>query len=174
MKNSVNGITVSPKELRFSLLAKEENRTLTATLTPKDSTLEITNPTMFWSTSDSRIATVKSAAIAKDAATNTVTVSAVITALKQGTVTITATTQDGNKKAQCKVTVTLPTLKQKGQTIEGNAGDTYQLSFDGFDENDPMDTDDITFTSSNENIASVDGNGLITMKKAGFAASRSL
>lgn len=169
VKNSVNGITVSPKELRFSLLAKEANRTLTATLTPKDSTLEITNPTVIWSTSDSRIATVKSAAIAKDAATNTVTVSAVITALKQGTVTITASTQDGNKKAQCKITVTLPTLKQKGQTIEGNAGDTYQLSFDGFDENDPMDTDGITFTSSNENIASVDGNGLITMKKVGFA-----
>lgn len=166
-KNSVDKITLSKTALSLSLLDKKaESRTITATITPKDPTHTITNPTVIWSTSNSSIASVESTTATSDKETNTVTIAALITAKKQGSITITATTQDGNKKAQCKITVTLPALVQKGQTLEGEAGDTRQLTFHP----QPESMEGITFMSSNEHIASVDGNGLITMKKPGLAA----
>lgn len=167
LKNSVDKITLSKTALSLSLLDKKaESRTITATITPKDPTHTITNPTVIWSTSNSSIASVESTTATSDKETNTVTIAALITAKKQGSITITATTQDGNKKAQCKITVTLPALVQKGQTLEGEVGDTRQLTFHP----QPESMEGITFLSSNEHIASVDGNGLITMKKPGLAA----
>ncbi len=167
LKNSVDKITLSKTDLSFSLLdQKAESRTITATITPKDPTHTITNPTVIWSSSNSSIAAVESTTAVNDKETNATIITAVITAKKQGTVTITATAQDGNKKAQCRVTVTLPALIQKGQTLEGEVGDTRQLTFNP----QPESMEGITFKSSNEHVASVDGNGLITMKKPGLAA----
>lgn len=167
VKNSVNGISMTKKTHSISLLDKRpESITLTATITPKDQTKPLTNHTVIWTSSNSSIAAVEASETSTtDNKTNTVTVSAVISAKKQGQVTITAVTQDGNKRAQCKVTITMPNLTQNGQTIEGKVGDTYQLTIDPQSEN----MEGVTFTSSNDNIASVNEKGLITMKKMGLA-----
>ena len=173
-KNSVDKITLDKNKLSFSLLdTKPESRTLTATLTPKDPTQMITNPTVIWTTSNSDIATVEvweDSGSEENNTTQAETVRVVINARKQGTVTVTAIAQDGNKRAQCNVTITLPTLTQKGKTIEGTVGDTYQLTFVGYEDPEhPMDMEGIAFTSSKPNIASVDETGKITMKKIGPA-----
>lgn len=171
LKNSVKGITLDPKSLMISI-AEKEKRTLTATITPKDPSLKMTNPTVIWSSSNSNIATVE--AVAADSAgtegdaDNNITVTAVITPKKVGKVTVTATTQDGNKKAKCEIQISVPVLEQADQTIKGKAGDTYQLTFvkNG---NDEIDSNGIGFESDNPKVASVDAKGLITMNKMGGA-----
>lgn len=169
IKNSIKEISMA-KELSVSLLTREADRTLTATLTPVDDTKIISNPTVIWTSSNSSIATAEISAVNKNETTNEVTVSALITAKKEGTVKITATTQDGNKKAVCTVKITLPTLKEKGQTIAGKVGDTHQLTVDGIDDpNQLADIESISFTSSKPNIASVNKAGIITMHKIGPA-----
>lgn len=170
LKNSVKGITLEPKSLDISF-AEKEKRTLTATITPNDPSLKITNPTVIWSSSNSKIATVE--AVAADPAgmesnaDNHITATAVITAKKVGKVTITATTQDGNKKAKCEITISVPTLEQAGKTIKGKAGDTYQLTFKNG--NNETGSEGIGYESDNPKVASVDGKGLITMHKMGGA-----
>lgn len=169
VKNSIKEISMA-KDLSVSLLAKEANRTLTATLTPVDDTKIISNPTVIWTSSNSSIATAEISAVNKNETTNEVTVSALITAKKEGTVRITATTQDGNKRAVCTVKITLPTLKEKNQTIAGKAGDTHQLTVEEIDDpNQLANIESISFTSSNPNIASVNETGKITMHKIGPA-----
>lgn len=174
LTNRVAKITLDQTKLNISL-AEKEKRTLTATLTPKDASQKITNPTVIWSTSNSNIATVEAVNTATGDNTDTETdtkndniVTAAITVKKAGTVTITATTQDGNKKATCKITISVPTLKEKGQTIKRKTGETYQLSFVGF-ETQEMDTTGIEFESDNPTVASVNTHGLITMNRFGLA-----
>ena len=82
----VTGITVSPSTL--ALTAGGAHATLSATVAPDNAT----NKTVHWSSSDPAKATV-------DDATGEVT------PLAAGTVTITATTEDGQKTATCEVTV---------------------------------------------------------------------
>lgn len=170
VKNSVKGITLDQKSLDISF-AEKEKRTLTATITPNDPSLKITNPTVIWSSSNSKIATVE--AVAADLAgtesndDNHINVTAVITAKKVGKVTITATTQDGNKKAKCELMISVPVLEQAGQTIKGKAGDTYQLTFKNG--NNETSFEGIGYESDNPKVASVDNKGLITMHKMGGA-----
>lgn len=80
----VTGLELNKTELTLEIDASE---TLTATVTPKDAT----DPTVTWTTSDDKIATV---------------VGGKVTGVKVGTATITATA--GEKSATCKVTVIDP------------------------------------------------------------------
>ncbi len=168
--NSVKGITLDRTTLSFYLQDKEEKRTLTATITPKDASMDISNPTVIWSSSNNNIATVKTGIVKKadpgDNTQNNMTVTGIITAKKAGSITITAATQDGNKRAQCKVTIEMPVFDQADQTIKGKTGDTYQLTFSG------ANMDGIAFESDNPKVVSVDEKGLLTMKKPGMAAIR--
>lgn len=75
-------ITIDPKELKMEVGEKE---TLTATLTPEDTTVPIT-----WTSSNEKIATVDNG---------------IVTAKKAGKATITATIPNG-ESASCEVTVT--------------------------------------------------------------------
>lgn len=160
--NRVKGIKLNTFALSISLREKEK-RTLIATMTSTYETLPIANPTVIWSTSNSSVATVETGSV--DGAT----VTAVINAKKAGSVTITATTQDGNKKAQCKVTiVNAPVLKQAGMVIEKEEGETYQLEFET-DGSQQVSTSGIEWESSNTEVVSVDKNGLLKMKKMGAA-----
>lgn len=120
---------------------------LKATLSKK-STDKVT-----WSSSNKKVAKVDA--------------NGVITALKGGTVTITAKAASG-KKATCKVTVkesatkvklnkTKATLK-KGSTLKLKATVTPSSS-----------TDKLTWTSSNKKVATVDSKGKVTAKKKGTA-----
>ncbi len=172
LTNRVKGIKLDKTSLNISL-AEKGKRTLTATITPKDVSQEITNPTVIWTTSNSNIATVKAVETAADetgtetGTNNVLTVKADITVLKTGTVTITAIAQDGNKKAACTVKISVPTLKEKDQTIQKETGDTYQLTFIQSGDSE-INYDVFTFESTNESVASVDGKGLVTMNRFGM------
>ena len=172
--NRVKSIKLDKTKLNISLVAKQKS-TLTATITPKDDSQEFTNPTIIWTTSNSNIATFEKLEPGKDDKTdteadtgNTISSTVEITVKKAGTVKITAIAQDGNKKATCTITVSVPPLKEKGQTIRSKTGETYQLSFKGYDIEE-MDTTFINFESTNEKVASVNNTGLITMNRFGMA-----
>ena len=173
LTNRVKSIKLDKTSLNISL-AEKGKRTLTATITPNDASQEITNPTVIWTTSNSNIATVKAVETAADETgtetdtNNVLTVKADITVIKTGTVTITAIAQDGNKKAACTVKISVPTLKEKDQTIQKQTGDTYQLTFIQSGDSE-IDYDGFTFESTNESVASVDGKGLVTMNRFGMA-----
>jgi len=82
--NPVTKIALNKKDTTIN---EKEDETLIATVIPIDAT----NQNVIWESSDDSIATVNS--IGK------------ISGIKGGTVTITATTQDGGKMAKCKATV---------------------------------------------------------------------
>ena len=137
-------IKLSKKNLT---LKKGAYTQLKATLS-KNSTDKVT-----WSSSNKKVAKVDT--------------NGVVTALKGGTVTITAKAASG-KKATCKVTVkeaatkvklnkTKATLK-KGGTLTLKATVTPSSS-----------TDKLTWSSSNKKVAAVDSKGKVTAKKKGTA-----
>lgn len=82
---AVKGISISKKSVTLKPDAKE---TLTVTFFPENAA----NKNLTWSSSDSSVASVTDG---------------VITAIKPGSATITATTEDGGEKATCSVTVAL-------------------------------------------------------------------
>ena len=122
--------------------------TLTATVLPTNAT----NQNITWTTSDKNIATVSNG---------------VITGIAKGTVTITATTEDGNYTASCEVEVkeevastvkvTGISLNKTNSTIKVGATDTLTatvLPTNATNQN-------VTWTTSDKNIATV-SNGVIT------------
>ncbi len=119
---------------------------LVASISPSNTT----NKTIAWSSSDTSVATVSS--------------NGLVTALKPGTASITATTQDGsNLSATCQLTVqkqlaTSITLNQN--SLEIGIGATATLVATVLPENT---TDKrVIWTSSSPNTASVSSNGLVT------------
>lgn len=112
----VTGVSLSEDEIEIILGGKEK---LTATVTPDDAT----NRYVLWSSSDESVATVKDG---------------VVTAVGNGTATITATTIDGGFTDTCEVTVTgVPVyiLQEdfedalEGWTILDEDGDSYGWMF---------------------------------------------
>ena len=131
---------------------KGESFTLAVTATPE----EADNKTVVWNSSDETVATV---------------VDGVVTTLKVGEATITATTTDGtNLTATCTVTVkpvllTHITLNLNEAILE--VGETVQLTATvGPDE---ADNKEIVWTSSDASIVTVDNTGLVTYVKEGTA-----
>ena len=125
---------------------------LTATVAP-DST---NNKGVTWTSNNTNIATVNA--------------SGLVTPKAVGTVAITVKTNDGsNKTATCNVTVrqlsTGITLNQTTATV--NMGSTLQLTATVA----PNTTSNkgVTWTSSNTNVATVNGSGLVTPKAVGTA-----
>lgn len=169
--NHVKGIALDKTSLSFSLAEPDEGkRTLTATLTAETGEA-IANPTVVWTSSNNNIVSVEetpdNAAQGLADAPKTVSASAVLTLKKEGSVTITATAQDSGKKAQCKVTVIdAPVLLEAGHTIKEDIGNTYQLHIEFAP---TQDKNKLKWESNNSDAVSVDGNGLLTMKKAGAA-----
>ena len=91
---AVTGVTLDKTELSLTAGATE---TLTATVTPADAT----NKAVTWTTDKAEVATVENG---------------VVTAVGEGTATITATTADGSFTASCTVTVTAAPAA-KGYTV---------------------------------------------------------
>ena len=81
---AVTGITLDKSKLEMK---KGESLNLVATITPSTAT----NKNVTWTSSNEKVATVSKEGI--------------ITAIEEGTTTITVTTEDGNKVAKCEVTV---------------------------------------------------------------------
>ena len=133
-----------------SALKVGETETLTATVTPANAD----NTNIIWSSSDDTFATV---------------VNGVVTAKKAGTVTITATSEaDSTKKASCVYTITnvAPTsieLNRTAATIAVN--DTLNLTATVLPANATIKT--VIWSSSDDSIATVDANGVVTAKAVG-------
>lgn len=172
--NHVKGITLDKNSLSFPLAETDEKkRMLTATITSENDK-KIANPTVIWTSSNSDIVSVAektdNAVTGLAADKTTASSSAVLTLKKGGSVTITATSQDGNKKAQCKVTVVdAPVLREANQTVSANVGSTYQLHMDFAP---TQDKSKLNWTSNNPDVVSIAKNedgALLTMKKAGAA-----
>ena len=125
---------------------------LTATILPQNTT----NKNVTWTSSDPSVAAVDQ--------------SGTVTAKKAGTATITATA-DG-KSATCTVTVTAATVPVTGVTLNKTStslyvGDTETLTPTITPDN--ATNKDVTWTSSDSTVATVDQNGLVTALARGTA-----
>ena len=146
----VQSVTVTGKQE----LVEDASTTLTATVAPADAT----DKTVTWKSSDESVATVD-----KDG---------VVTAKKAGTVTITATA--GGVSGTLHITVTAKPVEtvpvtsvevtvEAGTTV--SVGKTLQATATVKPGN--ATNKKVTWKSSDESIATVDANGVITAKKAG-------
>ena len=119
---------------------------LTATITPNDSD---TSKTLTWSSSNQSVATVNS--------------SGLVTGVGKGSTTITVTTVNG-KTATCTITVkkspTEVLLNKNSATLDMSGTKTLQLTSTV----NPSDADDktVTWSSSNQSVATVNSSGLVT------------
>ena len=100
------GITLNKTKLS---LEKGKSETLTATVTPEN-TLD---KKVIWSSSDSSVATVDA--------------NGLVTAVSNGTVIITATTEEGGKTATTKITVNIPS-DSDSKNIDDNVGNNNNNS----------------------------------------------
>ena len=141
----------------------EHSFELSATISPDTAD----NKNITWSTSNSSIASIsKSSSVSGEK----ITISA---GNSTGNATITATSSDGGYSATCTVTVStwinvssFVVTDESGQTSgEVSKGHTKQLSYSVLPSNA---TDGVViFLSSNEDVATVNDNGLITAKSVG-------
>ena len=135
-------------------LTEGETAQLTATVLPDNAT----NKNVTWSTSNASIATVDA--------------NGLVTAVSAGTAVITVTTEDGTKTASCTVTVTVPvtgvTLSQTQASLYYNrTPNTLTLTATVAPDN--ATNKDVTWTSSDSTVATVDQNGLVTALARGTA-----
>ena len=141
----VEGIALNLQNVTLEI---GETTTLEATITPDNAT----NKNVTWSSENSDIATVNNG---------------IVTAIAPGETTITVTTQDGEKTAECTITVTEPepeeihveNVELNLQDISLEIGETATLVA-VITPNDATNKN-VTWTSANENIVTVD-DGLVT------------
>ncbi len=147
---AVTGVKLSSSSLS---LTPGKTASLTATVTPSYAS----NRDVTWSSGNTKVATVDA--------------NGVVTAIDEGSTIITVTTIDGHKTSTCTVTVTLTipvtdlTLNAKSYTlVPGEAAKLIATVI-------PSDAtnQDVTWSSSNTDIATVDTNGIVTAKAAGIA-----
>ena len=149
-------IAVTGVTLDKTTLSLEEGATgnLVATVAPSTAT----DKTVTFASSDEAIATVDN--------------KGKVTAVKAGNADITVTTKDGSKTAKCTLTVTAKSIAVTGVTLDKSTlslevGATGNLVATISPENASYKA--VSFTSSDEAIATVDDNGLVTAVAAGTA-----
>ena len=150
-KVAVTGVSLDKTTLT---LAAGENAKLTAKVTPANAT----NKSVTWSSSDEAIATVDS--------------EGKVTANAAGTATITATTKAGGKTAECKVTVMGTGVAVTGVSLDKTtltltAGENAKLTATVAPAN--ATNKNVTWSSSNGAVATVDSEGKVTANAAGTA-----
>ena len=134
-----------------------ESLGLKASISPADAT----NKDVTWTSSDEKIAKVDG--------------NGKVTAVGAGKATITVTTKDGNFKATCDITVKneeVPVVKVTGVSLDKTSAELKINESLGLKASvSPTDATnkDVTWTSSDEKIAKVDGNGKVTAVGAGKA-----
>ena len=148
---SVTGVTLDKTNME---LTEGETATLTATVEPDNAT----NKNVTWSSDNADVATVDQ--------------TGKVTAEGAGTATITVTTEDGGKTATCTVTVraanvpvTGVTLNKTNLTLQEKASETLTATVVPAEATNK----NVTWTSSNANVATVDTDGTVTAKSAGTA-----
>jgi hypothetical protein len=133
------------------ILTVGDTDTLTATVTPGNAT----NKTVAWKSSDSTIATVDNTGL--------------VTAVSEGTATITAETVDGSKIASCIVTIIIPVTSV---TLNIDADDLIMGEMDTLIATVAPSTatnKTVEWTSSDDSVATVDNTGKITTLREGTA-----
>ena len=145
----VTGVTISGEPTEP--LTVGQNHTLSATVQPADAS----NKRVTWSSSDEEVVTVSSG---------------LLTAVGGGTATITVTTADGGKTDTCEITVT--SIPVAGITISETSlslteGDQHNLTVTIVPDN--ASNKDITWTSDNEEVATVNSVGAVLAVGAGTA-----
>ena len=149
----VTGVTLEPTSLT---LAIGESATLTATVQPEDAT----NPVVFWSSSDETVAMVSNGTVTANSN------------CRGGSAIITVSTRSEPSEgytATCEVTVTVPVeeVVLSNEELHLYIGDNFQL---GASVRPTYATNqNITWSSSDESVVSVDSNGLLVTKKVGSA-----
>ncbi|MDE7097202.1 MAG: Ig-like domain-containing protein, partial [Muribaculaceae bacterium] len=143
---AVTGITLSQTE---ATIEEGKTATLTATVAPENAT----DKTVTWSSSNEAVATVKDG---------------VVTAVKPGTAVITAAA--GDETAECTVTVTAKAIEVESITLSQteatvNVGEPLTLVATVTPSNATDAT--VTWSSSNETIATVDQDGKVTLLAEG-------
>ena len=133
-------------------LVEGNSETLTATVAPSNAT----NKAVSWKSSDASVASVDN--------------SGKVTAVKAGSATITVTTTDGSKTATCSVTVTAKTIEVNDVGLDKSememvAGDSYQFTVTIKPDNASDKT--LSWSSSDENVATVDNTGKVTAVSEG-------
>ena len=146
---SVTSITLDKTSLA---LTEQETFQLTATVKPDNAT----DKTVTWSTSNAAIATVSN--------------NGLVTAVAEGSATITA--KAGDKTATCTVTVAKKVIDVSSITLSNTSialteQETFQLSATVNPSNATGKT--VTWSSSNTAVATVSNNGLVTAVKEGSA-----
>ena len=149
---TINVITVDVTGISFSSSTSKVELNKSFTLSPTITPSNATNKEVTWSTSDASIATVDNGTVR---------------GLEKGTATITATTVDGGYKASVDITVytnAVTSISFASSTATVTEGNTLTLSPTITPSNATI--KDVTWSTSNSNIATVD-NGEVTAKKAG-------
>ena len=149
-------INVTGVTLDKSTLSLEEGATGNLVTTVAPSTAS--DKTVTFASSDVAIATVDN--------------TGKVTAVKAGNADITVTTKDGSKTAKCTLTVTAKQIPVTGVTLDKSTlslevGATATLNATIAPSNASYKA--VSFTSSDEAIATVDDNGLVTAVAAGSA-----
>ena len=135
-------------------LTEGGSATLTATVKPDDAS----NKQVTWESDKVAVATVDE--------------NGKVTAVKAGTAVITVTTKDGGKTAKCTVTVKAATVAVTSVTLDKTSlalqiGESAILNATVKPDN--ATNKEVTWSSSNTGIATVDANGKVTAKAAGNA-----
>ena len=152
---AVTGVTVAPAALTLEV---GQTGALTATVAPATAT----NKAVTWTSSAPAIATVDASGTVKGIA--------------PGTATITGKTADGGKTATCAITVkaaAAPAVKVTGITLNHASitvnGDLERVQLIATVAPATATDQSLTWTSSDASVASVDGAGLVTIRKKGKA-----
>ena len=143
---NVTGISFTDKGPFFGL--PEEKIQIEAKVYPQNAD----NQTIVWTSSNTSVANVDS--------------NGLVTAIKKGVVNITATTQEGGKRASCKVYVIDNPIAINPASTSGIKGSKITLS--ASINQSVLSKEKVTWTSSDDNIAAVD-NGTVTLNNVGKA-----
>ena len=144
----VTSITISSDSIK---LARGKTKTLKATIAPEDAT----DKEIIWSSSDEEIATVSA--------------TGVVTAKKAGYVSISATSKDGSCSASCNVNVYVAVsgVRLAADIVTIPKGEKRILSATVLPED--AENTDLTWESSDTNVAKVNEAGQVTARTKGTA-----
>ncbi|MEX1376143.1 MAG: leucine-rich repeat protein [Eubacteriales bacterium] len=145
---AVTGVTLN---LETAEIDADGTVDLNETVSPSDAT----NKTVAYTSSNESAATVDS--------------SGLVTAIAEGSTTITVTTQDGGYTDTCEITIypNVSSVELSAETLQINVGETNDLDENVLPAN--ARNKNVTYSSDNEAVATVDSAGLVTAHSVGSA-----
>lgn len=147
-------ITISPSSVTFHSLGDTEQ--LTATVLDQNGRV-MTGASVNWATSDATVATVSPTGL--------------VTAIQNGSASVTATSGAASSSASVAVAQRVASVRVAPlETTLESLGDTLRLLAEGLDANgNPVGDADFTWSSSDDSVATVDTDGLVTAVQNGAA-----